>query len=225
MITQAVQDYMKAIYMVGLDEGPVTTTALAERLQVSAASATSMMKRLAEMNLVTHTPYQGVVLTHVGRKIALEVVRHHRLLELYLREVLGYSIEEVHAEAERLEHVISEEFEDRIDRALGFPTHDPHGDPIPTKSGEMPPHAWRSLADAEAGLRVVIRRVNDHDPGRLHYLRSLGLLPDVELEVIERAPFNGPLRIHLPATAGELHVGLELARSVFVSPKEESDGA
>ena len=225
MITHAVQDYVKAIYMVGLDEGPVTTTALADRLDVSAASATSMMKRLAEMNLVTHTPYQGVVLTKVGRKIALEVIRHHRLLELYLREVLGYSIEEVHDEAERLEHVISEAFEDRIDRALGFPTHDPHGDPIPSKTGEMPPHAWRSLADAETGRRIVIRRVSDHDPGRLHYLRSLGLLPDVELEVIDRAPYNGPLRLRVPANDGELHVGLELARSVFVSPKEDSDGA
>jgi DtxR family Mn-dependent transcriptional regulator len=222
LVTQAVQDYVKAIYMLGLDQAPVTTGALAERLGVSAASATSMMKRLAEMKLATHTPYQGVLLTVVGRKIALEVIRHHRLLELYLREVLGYSLEEVHAEAERLEHVISEEFEDRIDRALGYPTHDPHGDPIPSKSGEMPPHAWRSLADVEPGRCVVVRRVSDQDAGRLVYLRGLGLVPDAELEVLERAPFNGPLRLLVPETDGELHIGLDVARSVFVSPKEET---
>jgi DtxR family Mn-dependent transcriptional regulator len=221
MITQAVQDYLKAIYMLGRGEEPVSTSALAERLDVSAASVTSMVKRLAETGFVTHTPYQGVVLTEIGEKVALEVIRHHRLLELYLRQVLGYSLEEVHDEAERLEHVISEEFEDRIDRALGHPTHDPHGDPIPTKAGEVPPHAWLSLAEMEAGKRVVIRRIGDQDPDRIQYLGSLGLLPDVEVEVLERAPFDGPLR--LLVSNDERHVGIEVARGVFVSPREARD--
>ncbi len=221
MITQAVQDYLKAIYMLGRGAGPVSTSALADRLGVSAASVTSMVKRLAETGFATHTPYQGVVLTEIGEKVALEVIRHHRLLELYLRRVLGYSLEEVHAEAERLEHVISEEFEDRIDRALGHPTHDPHGDPIPTKAGEVPPHAWLSLAETEAGRRVVIRRIGDQDPDRIQYLRSLGLLPDVEVEVLEKAPFDGPLR--LLVASDELHVGIEVARGVFVSPREARD--
>jgi DtxR family Mn-dependent transcriptional regulator len=222
MITQAAQDYLKAIYMLGQGGQPVTTSALADRLRVSAASVTNMVKRLAETGFVAHTPYQGVILTDVGEKIALEVIRHHRLIELYLQEMLGYPLEDVHDEAERLEHVISEEFEDRIDRALGHPTHDPHGDPIPTKEGRVPAHAWSSLAETEAGRRVVVRRIGDQDPGCLQYLRSLGLLPDVEVEVLEKAPYDGPLR--LLVSDDERHVGIDVARNVFVSPREETDG-
>src|SRR5687767_6725143 len=158
-ITPPIEDYLKAIYAVVREsgEGRATTSAIAERMEVSAASATNMMQKLAEMKLVEYVPYRGVSLTPGGEKIALEVIRHHRLIELYLAEALGYSWDEVHDEAERLEHVISEEFEDKIDAMLGHPTTDPHGDPIPPKSGRPPARATRRLSEVEIGESVVVR--------------------------------------------------------------------
>ena len=131
VLTDAIQDYLREIYKLGADDGRVSVTALAKRQGVSPASASAMVKKLAALNLAVHEPYRGITLTTAGEKVALEVIRHHRLLELYLAETLGVHVDEVHGEAERLEHVISEELEERIDKALGFPTHDPHGDPIP----------------------------------------------------------------------------------------------
>jgi DtxR family transcriptional regulator, Mn-dependent transcriptional regulator len=137
-LSDAIQDYLKAIYKLGVDEERVTTSALAERQQVSAASASAMVKKLAALGLAEHAPYRGVTLTPAGERVALEVIRHHRLLELYLAETLGIGVDDVHDEADRLEHALSEELEARIDKVLGFPTHDPHGDPIPDANLEWP---------------------------------------------------------------------------------------
>ena len=138
MASPSVEDYIKAIYKAQGDSAVVTTQAIADRVSVSAPAVSKMLRKLAQLRLVEHAPYQGVRLTETGEKLALEIVRHHRLLELYLAETLGLDIEEVHDEADRLEHVLSEELEARIDRALGFPTHDPHGDPIPNAALEWP---------------------------------------------------------------------------------------
>ena len=175
-----------------------------------------MMKKLAELRLVRHLPYQGVELTPSGRKVALEVIRHHRLLELYLAESLGYSWDQVHAEAEKLEHHISEEFEDRIAASLGNPTRDPHGDPIPTRSGELDEQRHRSLAESPAaGKMGTVRRVSDQSSERLRYLAELGLRPETEFTVLERAPFHGPIRLLLGEK--EVSVGVELAQEIFVT--------
>jgi DtxR family transcriptional regulator, Mn-dependent transcriptional regulator len=137
-LTDAIQDYLREIYKLGADGGRVSTNALAQEVGVSAASASAMVKKLAALELVEHAPYKGVSLTKAGERVALEVIRHHRLLELYLAETLGIDIDDVHDEAIRLEHVLSEQLEARIDEALGFPTHDPHGDPIPDANLEWP---------------------------------------------------------------------------------------
>ncbi len=174
-----------------------------------------MVKKLAEMKLLQHTPYQGVKLTDAGEKIALEVIRHHRLLELYLSEALGYGWDEVDAEADRLEHVISKEFEDRIDKMLGHPTIDPHGDPIPTKDGNIAKGDYWQLSQVESGQTVVIRQVNDQSSEMLRYLESLGLKPKVIVEVLDRAPFNGPLQVRV-GEGKEVALGLEVADQVYV---------
>lgn len=211
---QAAEDYLKAIYKITQTAGVASTSALAAELGVSDASATSMCKRLAQLNLVTHAPYHGVRLTDAGRKIALEVVRHHRLLELYLAEVLGYSWDQVHEEADRLEHVISEEFEERIDSILGRPTVDPHGDPIPSKDLELIEYPTTSLAALEPNEPAVVARVSDGDPALLRYLGSLGMFPGAPVLVRERAPYGGP--IYLQIAHVEHAIGRELAEKVFV---------
>ena len=217
-ITPHVEDYLKAIYALSREDlgvERVSTSAIAERMQVSAASATSMMQRLAEMKLVDYVPYQGVALTEAGEKIALEVIRHHRLLELYLAEALGYPWDAVHDEAERLEHVISEEFEDRIDAMLGHPTTDPHGDPIPPKTGPPPARSVsRRLSEAEVGDSVVVRRVSDRDGELLRQLASLDLVPGTRVRVVGRDPAGGPLT--LERDDRRLSVGEDVARRVFV---------
>lgn len=216
MISDHMQDYLKAICQLGAGGAEVSTSAIAERLAVSPASVTNMMKKLADLRLVRHLPYQGVELTPAGRKVALEVIRHHRLLELYLAESLGYSWDQVHAEAEKLEHHISEEFEDRIAASLGNPTRDPHGDPIPTRAGELDEHRHRSLAELPpAGKAGTVRRVSDQSPERLRYLAELGLRPEAHFTVLERAPFNGPIRLRLGAK--EVSVGVELAQEIYVT--------
>ena len=195
MLSQAVEDYLKAIFEVQRDHGKVATTVLAERMGVAPASATGMIKKLAGLKLVRHSPYQGVVLTRAGEKLALEVLRHHRLLELYLAEALGYTWDQVHDEACRLEHVISEEFEDKIYEALGRPTRDPHGEPIPTKDGKMPSTAHEPLSDLQPGAAGVISQVSKSNPEILRYLGARGLIPEATVEVVEKAPFEGPLTV------------------------------
>ncbi|MCS7002008.1 MAG: metal-dependent transcriptional regulator [Dehalococcoidia bacterium] len=212
------EDYLKAIYKIQSGGNEVTTSALAAMLSVSDASVTSMSKRLAQMGLVKHELYRGVELTEAGRRIALEVIRHHRLLELYLAEVLGYSWDEVHAEADRLEHHISEEFEERIDILLGRPTVDPHGDPIPSKDLELTEAPLIPLDRLEPNEPAVIQRVSDRNPEMLRYLASLGMFPNVALVVRDRAPFGGPIYVVLGDR--EHAVGPELAGHVFVRRRD-----
>ena len=194
----------------------MATTTLASSLKVSPAAVTKMMRRLTAMRLVNHSRYRGVRLTTAGRKVALEIVRHHRLLELYLTQALGYPLDRVHAEAEILEHAISEDFEESIDRLLGYPELDPHGDPIPTRSGSVPKALGAMLSNAEAGDKLVVCRVSDANVELLRYLVSLGLVPQATVEVVEKLPFGGPVKVRVGAAAAEHFVGGEAARHVFV---------
>ncbi|HMB92788.1 MAG TPA: metal-dependent transcriptional regulator [Rhodothermales bacterium] len=216
MLSQAVEDYLKTIYKLQ-DEGAVSTTDIARALDVSSASVTNMVKRLSEMKMVAYQSYKGVRLTEAGEKIALEIIRHHRLLETYLKEVLGYSWDQMHKEAEQLEHHISEEFEDKIDELLGYPTHDPHGHPIPTRDLQIVEATTIPLTEAKPGQTVHIQHVSDDDSDLLHYLEDLGLLPQASVDVLKKAPFNGPLTLRV---GGEEHiVGHEVASNVFVAPE------
>ncbi len=216
-LSPPIEDYLKTIYMLREREGAATTTGIAAVLAVTPASVTGMIKKLAELKLVRHTPYQGVELTKSGEKIALEVVRHHRLLELYLFEALGYSWDEVHAEADALEHVISEEFEDRIAAHLGNPRVDPHGDPIPAKDGTIVAVKERSLLNLQAGESASITRVADGGPEMLRYAASLGLTPTTRLTLVEAEPFGGSLRVKIGKA--EKSIGRELAAQIFVTDK------
>ncbi|HLF70496.1 MAG TPA: metal-dependent transcriptional regulator, partial [Actinomycetota bacterium] len=178
--TESVQDYLKAIYSLGHEEPEVTTSAIAARLGVSSASVTAMVRRLSAAGHVRHKLYQGVELTESGRSLALEVIRHHRLIEAYLHKSLGVPWDRVHQEAEVLEHALSEELEDRISEALGHPTHDPHGDPIPPKKGRYTEIRHRTLGDTAAGPATV-ERVSDRDASALRYLDRLGLRPGASI--------------------------------------------
>lgn len=221
MITQAIEDYLKIIYKLQQKQERVTTQSIADRMNISAASVTNMIKKLAEMKLVRHTPYQGVELTEAGKKIALEVIRHHRLLELYLAEALDYGWDQVHTEAERLEHVISEEFEERIDTVLGYPTIDPHGAPIPTKGGIMKEFSQNPLSELEAGQTAVICQVSDRNPDILSYLTRLGFALQTTVEVLEKAPFNGPLLVRIGEQQHML--GQDVAKEIFVALDQATD--
>src|SRR5205085_1850238 len=183
----AVEDYAKAIYALEHHAGDaVTTNALADRLGVTAASASGMVKRLDELGLVEHRPYHGVSLTPDGRRVALEVMRHHRLLELYLVQSLGVPWDRVHAEAEVLEHVLSEELEELIAAKLGDPTRDPHGDPIPTRELTIDEGPTDSLQGLRPGDRGMFTRISDSDPAMLRFLAERGIAPGDELEVIDK---------------------------------------
>ena len=208
-LSVAVQDYLKAIYVLESEGERVTTSALARRMDVSAPSATAMTKRLAELGLVERVPHRGVVLTDTGRRGALEVVRHHRLLERYLVDRLGLALDEVHAEAELLEHALSEELEAKIDEELGYPTHDPHGDPIPDRDLRLVHGDDRTLLDLEPGARASISRVPDDDSELLRYLGELGLVPGSTLELVAYAPFGGPVTVK--TQQGEHAISRELA--------------
>jgi len=215
MITQAVQDYLKVIYKLGEGDESVTTNAIAERMNVSQASVTGMIKKMAELKLLSHTPYYGVALSEAGRKIALEIIRHHRLLERYLAEALGYSWDEVHDEAERLEHVISEEMEERMAAFLGHPSTDPHGAPIPTKEGFIAERELTTLTSAQSGEKVRVEQVSDRDPEMLRYLGKIGIYPDVELNIVEKAPFGGPLTVKIGKQ--QHHLGEGLTDHILIS--------
>jgi DtxR family transcriptional regulator, Mn-dependent transcriptional regulator len=214
-ISHAAQDYAKAIYSLESKRGDaVSTSALAERLGVSPASASAMCKRLAALGLVEHEPYHGVRLTRAGVRVALAVMRHHRLIELYLAEALGVPWDRVHDEAEVLEHAISPELAELMATKLGNPTRDPHGDPIPTREGRIHEGATRSLADLAPGHRAVFSRVSDANPDMLRYLAERGIAPGDELEVRELEPFGGPLTVR---SGGREHaLGRELARAMRV---------
>lgn len=214
--TQAIQDYIKTIYKLQIGTQPASTSAIADKLGVSAASVTGMLKKLSKLDLVTHSPYHGVELTESGRMLALEMIRHHRLIELYLQKALGFTWDKVDAEAERLEHVISEEMEAAMAAFLGEPTEDPHGDPIPTKEGYMPDIRYDRLSEVQPGTTVRIRRVKDSDADLLRYLGKLGLYPHVVIEVIDKAPFDGPLVVRVSASQHSL--GAQVTDSIFVEP-------
>jgi DtxR family Mn-dependent transcriptional regulator len=215
--SQAIEDYAKAIYALERrDAEPVSTNALAERLGVTPASASGMVKRLGELGLVEHQPYRGVSLTDDGRRVALEVMRHHRLLELYLVETLGVPWDRVHQEAEVLEHVLSEELEELIAAKLGDPTHDPHGDPIPTRDLTIEEGMTQTLQSLEPGARGTFVRVSDSDPEMLRFLAGRGIAPGDRLEVVEKQPFDGPLFVRFDDSVQVLGGALAKAMRVEV---------
>jgi DtxR family Mn-dependent transcriptional regulator len=214
-LSVAIQDYLKEIYKLQAAGERATTTAIARRMGVAPSSATSMLKKLAVLGLAEHAPYRGVELSDAGAKIALEVIRHHRLLEQYLAETLGVGIDAVHAEADRLEHVISEELEARIDEQLGYPTHDPHGDPIPDPELNVDRTSLRSLEALVPGEEATVRRIPDGDAELLRYLAHLTLLPGRRVTMRESAPFGGPLTVDVDGS--EHAISRELAGQIGVS--------
>jgi DtxR family Mn-dependent transcriptional regulator len=218
-VTHAMEDYLKAVYRLKEQGGTITTQRISEELGVTGPSVTNMVKRLAELRLLEHERYMGVELTPAGEKIALEVIRHHRLLELYLAETMGFSWDKVHAEAERLEHHLSDEFESKLDSMLGHPTHDPHGDPIPSPDGIVPLLSGIPLQDLPLGAPAMVNRVADRDSDRLRYLGELGLYPGAPVMVMERMPFEGPLRIRVGHA--EHIIGRPLASVIFATPDDD----
>ncbi len=186
MLSPAVQDYLKAIFTLQEKTSVVATNDIARAMKVSAASVTGMIKRLDRMQLVVYESYKGVTLTEAGEKIALEIIRHHRLLETYLKEVMGYSWQKMHEEAEHLEHHISEDFEQRIDALLGYPTHDPHGHPIPTQDLSLVHAETITLAEAPVDESLVIHHVSDEDTALLHLLEQIGLMPGCRVHIVVR---------------------------------------
>ena len=216
-LSPPIEDYLKTIYQLRERAGAASTTGIAAALGVTPASVTGMIKKLAELKLVRHTPYQGVELTRSGEKIALEMVRHHRLLELFLMEALGYTWDEVHAEADVLEHVISEEFEERMAARLGYPTVDPHGDPIPDEDGSFTALKERALLAMQPGESAQITHINDTYSEMLRYAANLGLTPTTRLTLIEAEPFGGSLRVKIGKA--ERSIGRELAAQIFVTDK------
>src|SRR5713101_359425 len=195
--SRSIEDYLKTILELGSDQTPAQTTAIAESLAVAPPSVSGMLKRLAEARLIEHQPYRGVVLTAAGRRVALKVVRRHRILESYLMSKLGYDWDTVHEEAERLEHAVSDQLIERMAMALGHPRYDPHGAPIPTTSGEMERPEHLSLTDIPVGRVAQLRMVSDKDPERLRYLATLGLKPGATFEVVSRQPFRGPIALRI----------------------------
>jgi DtxR family Mn-dependent transcriptional regulator len=214
-LSAAIQDYLKEIYKIQASGERATTTAIAKRMGVAPSSATSMLKKLAALGLAEHAPYRGITLSDAGTKIALEVIRHHRLLEQYLAETLGLSIDAVHAEADRLEHVLSEELEARIDEQLGYPTHDPHGDPIPDAGLNVDRSQLRSLEALEPGEEATVKRVPDGDADLLRYLAKLALVPGGRVTMRRSEPFGGPLTV---LVSGQEHaISRELAGQIGVA--------
>jgi DtxR family transcriptional regulator, Mn-dependent transcriptional regulator len=214
--SEAVEDYAKAIYALGRHGGPVSTNALAERMGVTPASASEMARKMDGLGLVRHVPYKGVELSAAGERLALEVLRHHRLLELYLAESFGLPWDRVHDEAERLEHVLSEELEALIAAKLGDPTRDPHGDPIPTADGRIDEAPTEALGALAVGARGTFVRVSDSDPEILRYLTDRGIAPGDEFEIVDRQPFGGP---SFARFGNDVHViGGALARAMRVEP-------
>ncbi|HEX5943151.1 MAG TPA: metal-dependent transcriptional regulator [Anaerolineales bacterium] len=215
-LTISIQDYLKSIYELTENGQSASTNALARKLNISAPSVTGMVQKLASAKpaLVEYQKHQGVTLTKEGKKAALEVIRHHRLLEAWLVQTLGYSWDEVHEEAERLEHVISEDFEQRIAAAMGHPVRDPHGEPIPTADLKMPLDDSMPLSALRPSQTATIQRVEASDPKLLQYLEQLGLIPGVKIEVQEYSPFDHNLTIKLKRQS--LVLGLSITSKIFV---------
>ena len=212
--TRSQEDYLKALYLLRGDQRPVPTRELAQRLGISSPSVSEMVTRLTAQGLVEHDRYRGQQLTREGRKVALELVRHHRLLEMFLVQVLGYSWDEVHEEAERLEHVISERMEQRIFELLGRPELDPHGHVIPTLGGKVRAVSRRALDETRAGERLVVEGVSDEDSGKLRELERRGILPGTRLDVLAESDFEGPIEVRMKGHRESIPLGL--ARAIYV---------
>ena len=221
MLTHAAEDYLKSIYKLQEKGGKVSTGILAEYLDVKPASATGMIKKLKTMKLVRYERYHGVTLTAAGKAIALEIIRHHRLLELYLFKALGVPWDGVHEEAEKLEHVISEDVEARMDAFLGYPTADPHGAPIPDKNGVVVQTASVPMTDLQDGQSCVVAEVSDNDSAVLRHLGSFNLYPGTAFRVIEVAPFEGPFTIDIAGQ--QVVIGREVAKQIFVDEIQDPD--
>ena len=214
-LTDAMQDYLKEIHKLRMEGRRATTSAIAERIGVRPPSVTAMLKRLSALGLAEHQPYRGVELTPAGERVALEVIRHHRLLEQYLSQALGMSLDEVHSEADRLEHALSEELEARIDSSLGYPTHDPHGDPIPDAHLRIERERLRTLASLEPGDEATIARVPDANEDLLRYLSKLALVPGKKVTLRKAEPFGGPLTVRIGRT--DHAISRELAAGIGVT--------
>ncbi|NIM18833.1 MAG: MarR family transcriptional regulator [Candidatus Latescibacteria bacterium] len=215
MLSHAMENYLKVIYEILERHERATTSMIAEQMGIASPSVTSMIKKLADLGLVTHTPYQGVSLTKVGEKASLEIIRHHRLLELYLAEALDVPWDRVHEEAEKLEHVLSENLEDRISAVLGNPTVDPHGAPIPSKDGSIHRVGRRRLTDVEPGNRVEMLEVGDRDPELLRYLGMLNLYPGTKIDVVSIEPYGGPLVLRVDGR--DVQLGQGAAKEILVT--------
>lgn len=213
-LTQPVEDYLKAIYELEKRHGAAATSDVAQALDVAPASVTGMIRRLATGGFLDHVPYRGVQLTELGRRAALRTIRRHRILETYLTRVLGYDWDKVHDEAERLEHAASDDLIERMAAALGHPTADPHGAPIPTSDGTVDERAHRTLADLVVGETVRMVSVSDKDPELLRYLAGIALQPGAVITLLARAPFDGPITLRIGAA--EPIVGPNLAAQVLV---------
>ena len=218
LTSAAQEDYLKAIHSLSSDGEAVPNSQLAEELAVSAASVSEMLGKLAALELVSHDPYRGARLTEAGRSIAVEIVRHHRLLETYLVQALGYSWDEVHQEADRLEHAISERFEERMWEALGRPAFDPHGDPIPGPDGHLEAPAAKPLHLAPAGASLVVSRISDRDPEKLRAIQRLGIAPGMGVVTVGVSTWEGPVVVRVAGVETSLPLGL--ARAIFTEPAD-----
>ena len=219
-LSRSIEDYLKVIYKLELESGSAQTSAIADALSIAPPSVSGMVKRLADAELVTHVPYRGVELTEAGRRQALRMLRRHRILESYLIGNLGYDWDDVHLEAERMEHAVSDELIERMSTKLGNPTHDPHGAPIPSAAGTIEPTRYVPMTEIEVGRAGRFRMIGDADPERLRFIASLGLRPGVEFRLLALQPFNGPVTIQLDDDRQEV-IGFALASLLQCEQLEE----
>lgn len=217
-LTRVIEDYLKSIYELTRASERATTNQIAARMEVTPASVTNMIQKLAETSppLLDYRKHHGVQLTPEGERVALEIIRHHRLLEMFLHETLGYSWDEVHEEADRLEHVISEEMEERIAISLGNPLHDPHGDPIPSRDLEMPESTAVTLSQLRPFQKAQVKRVSDSDPDLLRFLSERGIEPAAQLEVLDYSPFDNNLQVQVIGEVEPVVLGAVITSQVFV---------
>ncbi len=217
-LTRVIEDYLKSIYELTRASERATTNQIAARMEVTPASVTNMIQKLAETNppLLDYRKHHGVQLTPEGERVALEIIRHHRLLEMFLHETLGYSWDEVHEEADRLEHVISEEMEERIAISLGNPLHDPHGDPIPSRDLQMPQSTAVTLSQLRPFQKAQVKRVSDSDPDLLRFLSERGIEPAAQLEILDYSPFDNNLQVQVIGEVEPVVLGAVITSQVFV---------
>jgi DtxR family Mn-dependent transcriptional regulator len=221
-LTRVIEDYLKTIHELTRTNERATTNQIAERMGVTPASVTNMIQKLAAADppLLDYQKHRGVQLTAQGERVALEIIRHHRLLEMFLHQILGYSWDEVHEEADRLEHVISEEMEERIAISLGNPQHDPHGDPIPTRDLQMPKSSEITLNQLRPSQKGLVKRVSDSDPDLLRYLSKMGIQPAAQLTILDYSPFENNLEVLVAGEAKPVVLGPRITSQIFVEISE-----